>query len=492
MPEYFRFAGSARDLYRENHIQLTSVGIDIGSSTTLIVFSCLDLERENSRYVTVNRKILYESEIILTPYIEQLKIDGKSLNHFFSRQYEIAGLNRRDVDTGALILTGVALLRENARIIADLFAQEAGSFVSVSAGDNLEATLAAYGSGASALSIQNCGTILNVDVGGGTTKFAVCFDGKIMNIAAMNIGARLLVWDQNNNIIRMEEAGRRICQAMGLDYKIGSQINTDDIRRITGYMTDRLFEVICLGQLSKAGQELMRTQPLTYPGQVDAVTFSGGVSEYIYDRNAKHFGDLGPILAEEIKKRIAVTGIRVIQPSAGIKATVVGASQYVLQVSGATIFLLPKDVVPIHNIPVITPDFGLDQENVDPAMIQKSLDYALKCFDLTDTESPFAIAFHWEGSATHARISSLCAGIVNGIKDVLSKGNPVVLVNDGDIGGLVGIHLKEEMHLPNPVISVDGIDLREFDYIDIGDLITHSGAVPVVIKSLVFNTPITH
>ena len=64
MPEHFRFAGSARDLYRENHIQLTSVGIDIGSSTTLIVFSCLDLERENSRYVTVNRKILYESEIL--------------------------------------------------------------------------------------------------------------------------------------------------------------------------------------------------------------------------------------------------------------------------------------------------------------------------------------------------------------------------------------------------------------------------------------------
>jgi ethanolamine utilization protein EutA len=59
-------------------------------------------------------------------------------------------------------------------------------------------------------------------------------------------------------------------------------------------------------------------------------------------------------------------------------------------------------------------------------------------------------------------------------------------VGDGDIGGLVGIHCKEEAKLPNPVVSIDGVTLKEFDFIDIGAILESSGAVPVVIKSLVF------
>ncbi len=100
------------------------------------------------------------------------------------------------------------------------------------------------------------------------------------------------------------------------------------------------------------------------------------------------------------------------------------------------------------------------------------------------------IAFRWQGSATYARIGALCNGIINGMKDNLSRGNPVVLVNDGDVGGIFGIHLKEDMHLPNPVISIDSIELREFDYINIGSLIASAGAVPVVIKSLIFPAPL--
>jgi ethanolamine utilization protein EutA len=488
MLDDFRFTGPERHLYKENRIQLTSVGIDIGSSTSLLVFSRLELEREDSRYVPVNRTILYESEILLTPYIEEATIDGDSLDHFINHQYEVAGLERRDVDTGALILTGVALLRNNARVIGDLFAQEAGRFVSVSAGDNLEATMAAYGSGAVTLSAQGHHTLMNVDIGGGTTKVAVCYEGKISDVVAMNVGARLVVWDSDDVIIRLEESGRRIGKAVGLDLKLGRRIKMRELRMIAAYMTDRLFEVIRLAPLTVGVRELMRTPPLTYAGQVNDVTFSGGVSEYIYDRHTNHFGDLGPLLAEEIRTQIAQTGIQVLRPLAGIKATVIGASQYAVQVSGATIFLSPLDVVPIRNIPVVTPDFSLHQANIDPAAIQENVKRTLNRFDLLGTESPFAVAFRWEGSATYARVRAFCEGIINGMKDVLSRGNPVVLVNDGDVGGLVGIHLKENMHLQNPVISIDGIDLREFDYIDIGSLIAGSGAVPVVIKSLIFPT----
>src|SRR5712691_12594501 len=161
----------------EDRIVLTSVGVDIGSSTSHLLFSRLELERRDGRYVTVKRDVLYQSDILLTPYVGATTIDGASLGAFIDRQYVAAGQARQDVDTGALILTGVALLRDNARAIADLFAGEAGRFVAVSAGDNLEATMAAHGSGAVALSATRGGGVMNIDIGGGTTKVVICRDG---------------------------------------------------------------------------------------------------------------------------------------------------------------------------------------------------------------------------------------------------------------------------------------------------------------------------
>ncbi len=490
MAEDFRFAGSERELLEEDRIHLTSVGVDIGSSTSLLVFSHLELEREDGRYVLVKRTIISESEILLTPYIDGSTIDENALGRFINHQSEVAGLNREDVDTGALILTGVALLRQNARAIGDLFAQETGRFVAVSAGDNLETTMAAYGSGAVTLSAEGNRTLINVDIGGGTTKIAICSEGKICNIAAIDVGARLIAWDDNGVITRLEETGRRFGKAVGLDLNLGQHIETKELEAIADYMADRLLEVISLVPLSAATQELMRTPPLTHTEQVKAVTFSGGGSEFIYDRQTNRFGDLGPLLAEAIKAKLPQTGIQLLQPSAGIRATVIGASQYTVQVSGSTIFISPMDVVPVRNIPVIAPDFALSEADIDSGAVQESVKNTLNRFDLLDSKSPVAIAFRWRGSATFGRIHAFCEGITEGMKDILSHGNPVVIVNDGDVGGLFGIHLKEDMHLPNPVISIDGIDLQEFDYIDIGDLIASSGAVPVVIKSLIFSSSV--
>ncbi|MFC2060492.1 ethanolamine ammonia-lyase reactivating factor EutA [Chloroflexota bacterium] len=490
IPDNFYFTGPGRDLYEENRIQLTTVGVDIGSSTSLLVFSRLELERQDSRYVPVNRTVLYESEILLTPYFDDTTIDGNTLGHFIDHQYRAAGLRKEDVDTGALILTGVALLRQNARTIGDLFSEEAGRFVAVSAGDNLEATMAAYGSGAVNLSAQGHYTVMNVDVGGGTTKITVCSEGKIRAVAAMDIGARLIAWDSEDVVTRLEEVGRRIGNAVGLDLKVGHQVKVTELRAMAAYMADRLLEVIKLTPITEETGELMRTLPLTYAGQINAITFSGGVSEFIYERQANQFGDLGILLAEEIKDRIAQMGVQILPPVAGVNATVIGASQYVVQVSGSTIFISPLDVVPIRNIPVITPEINLDKDDINAVAIQESIQRALNRLDLLGANSPIALAFQWEGSATYARIRGFCDGIIGGMKESLSGGNPLVLVNDGDIGGLLGIHLKEDMHLTNPVISIDGVDLREFDYIDIGSLIDFSGAVPVVIKSLVFPTSV--
>src|SRR5690349_21388803 len=197
------FTAPDRHMAEEDRIVLTSVGVDIGSSTSHLLFSRLELERQDNRYVTVRRDVLYESDILLTPYRGETTIDEVVLGEFVERQYAAAGLTRDAVDTGALILTGVALLRENARAIAELFAAEAGRFVAVSAGDNLEATMAAHGSGAIALSATR-GAMLNVDIGGGTTKVVICRNGRAMELMAIDVGARLIATDTEGRVTRLE------------------------------------------------------------------------------------------------------------------------------------------------------------------------------------------------------------------------------------------------------------------------------------------------
>ena len=479
------FTGSGRHIVDEDEIKLTSVGVDIGSSTSHLVFSRLELSQEGTRYVVKKRIVLSESEILLTPYTDDLTIDMERLERFINEQYQRAELKREDVDTGALILTGVAVRRRNSRAIAELFAEEAGRFVSVTAGDGLETTMAAHGSGAVARSGREDAVVLNIDVGGGTSKIAVCAGGRVREVTAIDVGARLLAMDGANNVVRIEEAGRRHGGKVGVDLELGRSMNEKTLEAIASEMADRLFEVVNQQELTGETRELLRLPPLSYRGKVDAVTFSGGVSEFIYGHAENGYGDMGAILGREIRRRVEGLGVPILEPAARIRATVIGASQYTIQVSGSTIFISPPDAVPVRNVPVVRIDFEWG-DDIDPAEVMGAIDNALRRLDLQDGRQPVALAFHWEGSATFARLQGFCGAVAEGLKPILDKGHPLLLVNDGDIGGILGLHFKEEMKLDKPIISVDGIALQEFDYIDVGALIPSSGAVPVVIKSLVF------
>ncbi len=164
----------------------------------------------------------------------------------------------------------------------------------------------------------------------------------------------------------------------------------------------------------------------------------------------------------------------------------VGASQYTVQVSGSTIFVHPSDALPVRNIPVIVPEIPISEEELDPDAFAEAIAHALRRLDLQDHEKPVAIFYRWEGSATYARLDGFARGMALGMKPLLARGMPLILVGDGDVGGLIGIHYAEELKLDSPIISIDGITMSELDFIDIGALLPASGAVPVVIKSLVF------
>jgi ethanolamine utilization protein EutA len=237
---------------------------------------------------------------------------------------------------------------------------------------------------------------------------------------------------------------------------------------------------------SAGGAELLRLDPLAYRDPIDAVTFSGGVSEYIYGRESHSFGDLGGLLAAEICTRIARWGPALERPNEGIRATVIGASQYTTQVSGSTIYVSPMQALPLRNVPVIAPALPLDSETIDPAAVVAAVRQVLRRLDLDHGETPVAVFVPWRGSATFQRLDAFCRGVAGGLSAILARGHPLVLAGDGDVGGLIGIHLREEMQLASPIVSIDGLELKEFDFIDIGAILESSGAVPVVIKSLIF------
>ncbi len=471
------FSGAGRSLIEEDQIELTSVGVDIGSSTSHLLVSTITLERLDTRYIVTGRDVRFQSEIFLTPYAEGNTIDGAVLGDFIARQYAAAGIAPGDIDTGALILTGVAARRANARRIGEIFAAEAGKFVSVSAGDALETLMAAHGSGAAALSAEGA-PVVNVDVGGGTTKIAVCAGGEIVARTAVDAGARLVVVDADGRIERLEPFGARHLQAAGHGLAAGEVLSPGARAALAARMADAILSAV----RGAAVEGFMRLPPLGAVPQGARLVFSGGVSEFLSGATGDT-GDIGPDLARALALRVEQDGHTVLPARQGIRATVVGASQYTVQVSGSTIFLDPDDALPLRNLAVIAPALDL-AATIDPDAVASAVAEALARLDLQSGETPVAVAMPWSGSATYHRLAALGRGVVRGLQPVLAQGNPLVIVTDGDVGGLIGMQIRSEESVPGAIVSIDGIALSEFDFIDIGEVLRATGATPVVIKSL--------
>jgi ethanolamine utilization protein EutA len=488
----------AHPAWGRERIELRSVGIDVGSSTSHLTFSRLVLRRLggrlSSRFRVVQRDVLHQSPILLTPYRSPLAIDTERLDAFVREAYGRAGVSPGDVDTGAVVITGEAAKKENAESILSLFARDAGRFVCATAGPQLEAIMAAHGSGAVARSraaggavpggAGPSGPVLSVDIGGGTTKLALCRDGEVSEIAVINVGGRLVA-DEGGRVTRLEEAGAVVGEALGRPLVVGGPIDEPTKAAVADRMAACLFEVIDGRPLSPLTRRLMHTRPLDGSGPVAALMFSGGVSEYIYGREPAVFGDLGKPLGDAVRRRLAghPLGARLTTPLEGIRATVIGAAQYTVQVSGSTIFTPEPGLLPLRNLPVLTVPL---REALSPASVAAAVRQAAQGYDAELLGGPMALAIRWPFGPSHGELAALGEGLVQALD---GRSAPVVLAFDRDIAQLVGRLLRDELRATLRVVAVDELDLGAFDYIDVGEPFPVSGVVPVVIKSLVFRPP---
>lgn len=465
---------------------LRSVGIDIGSSTSHLVFSKLTLRREgaafSAKFRVTDREMLYRSPIMLTPYVAGTLIDVDKVTAFIHEAYREAGFSADEIDTGAIVLTGEALKKENARPVAEFFARDSGKFICASAGPNHEALLAAHGCGAVALSKAENATVLNVDVGGGTTKLSLIQQGLVTQTAAINVGARLMAFDENGVVTRLEEPAHSIMREAGGKVTLGAPVSEADRQRFAETMANVLFEVI-QGRPSQLAQELMITEPIpgySYLDRIDSIIFSGGVSEYIYERDRTAYGDLGPLFGQAIRDHLRqLPRPEMLRESAeGIRATVIGAGEYTMQASGTTSYISSQRALPVFGLQVIRP-FLEDGQSVEGAVRR-----ALGKIDLTELIPGLAIAISINGQQNYQSLRQLADGIAavahNGATD------PLFLVMNVDVAKSLGGILKEEINLQREIVAIDGIDVGDLDYVDIGRPVGTSEVVPVTVKSLMF------
>lgn len=472
-------------IWQQDNVTLHSVGIDIGSSGTQVAFSRLRLRRRGedltSRYVVVARDTLYESEVHLTPFAPDLQIDAEALGRLLDADYAEAGQDPGDVDTGVVILTGEALRRRNAERIASVVAERAGDLVCATAGHHMEAMLAAYGSGAALTSHEAQARILNVDIGGGTTKLALIERGRVTATAAFHVGGRLIAVD-DGVVSRIEPGGRAHAQAAGHDLSLGAAVSGRVLDEIASGMADLVIAAI---RGEERADHLFLTERLPDMGTgIDGIVFSGGVAEYVYGTEDRDFGDLGRRLGTAIAARVEALPTPVLPAAARIRATVLGASEYTVQLSGITSFLPnPQATLPRRNLQVARPHH-VPGDVIDPDEVGAAIDGHLALFGLRDTD--VAVALHWDGVPSYRRLRALAEGIVAGLRQRITAGRPIYLMIDGDIALTLGTILRDELAVTNDLLILDGIHLRDFDFVDLGRVRRPSNTVPVTIKSLVF------
>jgi ethanolamine utilization protein EutA len=353
----------------------------------------------------------------------------------------------------------------------------------------MESMLAAYGSGASKVSYDEDKRILNIDIGGGTTKLAIVEKGNVVATAAVHIGGRLQVVDEIGKIIRLDPAGRYHARQAGFFWNRGDVLSPAQLDRVAESMADALVAALMERPIPHAIEHLYLTDPIAALGRIDGVMFSGGVGEYVYGREARDFGDMGRRLGQAIRRRVDSGALPWPLLPAGecIRATALGASEYSVQLSGNTSYISkPGELLPRRNLQVLQPSY-VCEEVIDAEKLAKAIRAHFTAFDLIEGEGEVALALRWLGAPSYERISAFAEGIRHGLATTIERRKPIYIMLDGDVAQTLGAILREELLVESEILAIDGVVLRDFDYIDLGRIRMPSYTVPVTIKSLLFS-----
>ena len=478
-----------------------SIGLDIGTTTSQIIFSQLIIEKTTitaiPKVAVIDSTILYKSPIHFTPIDETEQIYIASLKSMVEDAYIQSGIDKNNVSLGARIITGETSRKKNAEAIAHALSAYAGDFVSASAGPDLESLLAGRGSGAVKASKQYSGTIINFDIGGGTTNAAVCKNGKILYTFALDIGGRLVRINDDGVITYVSDRLAPLLEELNLSIQVGNSADIETLTILTDKMSQILYDIT---------HQTLHDDYHLYIGDAyvgppgEYCMFSGGVGQCFYNTNtaltndaptehingdankysisSEHltlkeisiFGDIGPLLGASLRKIGNAQSIPILPSSEQLRATVIGAGSYSVNFSGSTI-ITDDTKVPLKNVPILPIETFTTVGN-DLQRLLPLYEHQYVALALNDNHIP-----------SYKEILQLGNAIAEGLK-YYEKDTIVIIVHE-DYGKALGLTLRRLLPNCTP-ICLDKLHVTSGDYVDIGQSI--AGVVPVVIKSLLFKT----
>lgn len=473
---------------------ILSVGIDVGTSTTQVVFSKLQMDNAGGyfsvpRVAIVDKEVVYKSEVYMTPLKTDVLIDTEALRDIVAAEFRKAGYRPEDTDSGAVIITGESARKENSDAVLKSLSDFAGDFVVSAAGPDMESLIAGKGSGAWQYSMDHHCRVANLDIGGGTTNVVLFEDGETLARGCLDIGGRLICMNPQGIITKVSPAAAVMAQAAGVSVSVGDRCDELKLTAVTRQMAAALNAYLGVGtkdidailkQIKTPG-----SSDFPRPEKVQAVFFSGGVADLIYHESADTwaYGDIGVLLGRAIRESRLFTDFQKMEPGETIRATVVGAGTYTTTISGSTI-TYSDDIFPLKNIPVIKLDEELQEAcfagETEPVI--RRIQWAL---GQNDAEH-FILAMPGKRDPGYTEMKRAAASIRQIMDRVQPPGEPILLVIESDIAKAMGQMIRQQPDLKRQVVAIDSIHVEDGEYVDMGKPMMNGMVIPVVVKTLIF------
>ena len=420
---------------------LLTVGIDLGTSTTQLVLSELTVENFASAFTVPrisisDKKVIYRSDIIFTPLLNQSEIDAEPIKAFVAEQYRQAGIHKQDIQMGAVIITGETARKSNANNVLRALSGYAGDFVVATAGPDLESIIAGKGAGAQTYSETKRKPVVNLDIGGGTTNLAVFKDGEVIDTACFDIGGRLIKLDQQQKITYIAPKIQEIINKKGLTLHLGDQATEQNLLPIISELVAVLENSIGLGTQSPFYQLLVTNHPLRKGEELPIVTFSGGVADCLNttSTNLFKYGDIGLLLGKYLRKSLIFSEKEVLESAETIRATVVGAGSHTAEISGSTI-AYREQILPVKNIPILK--LAQEDETLTVTELGQRIQEKLNWHRIEETPQ-IALAIRGMSNPTFADIQRYGQGIVEGLASLVAEQIPIIVMVDEDMAKALG------------------------------------------------------
>ena len=450
--------------------RLLSVGLDVGTTSTQIIVSQLSIENKASSFAVPEmeigeRKILYQSPVHFTPLLDESHVNGEKIRALVEAEYAAAGITRADVDTGAVIITGETSRKENARAVLAALSDFAGDFVVATAGPDLESVLAARGAGAVEWSEMTEKRMLHMDIGGGTSNLAWIEAGKIQATGCLNVGGRLIKFDENRRVTYVSSVISELCKL-----KPGDPVTEMDLQPVAELLTQALEMAAGLREptelLEQLWTEEVGEKRAAVGGKDPVLSFSGGVADCIQrDLPWTEFGDMGPILGRTIRASRLCQGEYRLGDQA-IRATVIGAGCHSAQLSGSTVFY--RNVAfPMKNLPVAKVEDGFDSGKISETLTQQEVERVVLA--LPGIQAP-----------AYDQVKAMASAIAEGFGS-----RPVIVALEQDMAKALGHALALVLPPDREILCIDNVRMDAQSYLDVGAPVGY--ALPIVVKTLILS-----